>query len=94
MDAQLSASGGESFLGQGASLSGRRWLWREAPARAGQAIAQRLAVPDLLAPYVPGLVSRSGHLRQDMIDQRLAARAYTREHGEDPPTVREWTWPF
>ena len=44
--------------------------------------------------HVPGLVSRSGHLRQDMIDQRLAARAYTREHGEDPPTVREWTWPF
>ena len=22
------------------------------------------------------------------------ARAYTREHGEDDPTIRDWTWPF
>ena len=26
-------------------------------------------------------------------DRRLAARAWTREHGEDHPEVREWTWP-
>ena len=22
-----------------------------------------------------------------------AHRAYTREHGEDPPEIRDWTWP-
>jgi xylulose-5-phosphate/fructose-6-phosphate phosphoketolase len=29
-----------------------------------------------------------------MADQRLALRAYTREHGEDAPEVRDWTWPY
>jgi xylulose-5-phosphate/fructose-6-phosphate phosphoketolase len=42
---------------------------------------------------VPGLAARSGHLRQEMVDRRVAARAYTREHGEDAPEVRGWTWP-
>jgi xylulose-5-phosphate/fructose-6-phosphate phosphoketolase len=28
-----------------------------------------------------------------MQDRRLAARAYTREHGEDDPEIRDWTWP-
>ncbi len=42
---------------------------------------------------VPGLADRAGHVRQDMIDRRLAARAYTREHGEDDPEIRDWTWP-
>ncbi|MGZ4200062.1 MAG: phosphoketolase family protein, partial [Thermoleophilia bacterium] len=42
---------------------------------------------------VPGLASRAGHVRQLMVDKRLAARAYTRQHGEDTPEVREWTWP-
>jgi xylulose-5-phosphate/fructose-6-phosphate phosphoketolase len=41
---------------------------------------------------VPGLVSHAGHVRQLMTDHRLAARAYTREHGEDAPEIREWTW--
>jgi xylulose-5-phosphate/fructose-6-phosphate phosphoketolase len=42
---------------------------------------------------VPGLGSRAGHLRQRMEDTRVRARNYTREHGEDPPEVREWVWP-
>ncbi len=42
---------------------------------------------------VPGLVDRAGHLRQAMSDRRLEARQYTREHGEDMPEVRDWTWP-
>ncbi|GAA1515568.1 phosphoketolase family protein [Sphaerisporangium rubeum] len=42
---------------------------------------------------VPGLGERYGHLRQQMQDDRLRARAYTREHGEDPPQIRDWTWP-
>jgi xylulose-5-phosphate/fructose-6-phosphate phosphoketolase len=43
---------------------------------------------------VPGLLSQAGHVRQLMTDRRLAARAYTREHGEDIPDVRDWTWPY
>ena len=43
---------------------------------------------------VPGLASRAGHVRQQMADDRLRHRAYTREHGDDPPDVRGWTWPF
>ena len=43
---------------------------------------------------VPGLAEREGRLRQDMVDARLRARAWTREHGEDQPDVRDWTWPF
>jgi len=41
---------------------------------------------------VPGLGSHAAELRQAMSDQRLRARAYTREHGEDPPEIRDWTW--
>ncbi|MEV4474081.1 phosphoketolase family protein [Nonomuraea salmonea] len=42
---------------------------------------------------VPGLGSKAAHLRQLMSDERLRARAYTREHGEDPAEIRSWTWP-
>jgi xylulose-5-phosphate/fructose-6-phosphate phosphoketolase len=41
---------------------------------------------------VPGLGSRAAQLRQQMVDERLRHRAYTREHGEDMPDVRAWTW--
>ena len=43
---------------------------------------------------VPGLAGRAGHLRQQMEKQRLRCRAWTREHGEDHPDVRDWTWPY
>ncbi len=43
---------------------------------------------------VPGLVDAAARLRQEMEDARLRARAYTREHGEDDPAVRDWTWPY
>ena len=42
---------------------------------------------------VPGLGTRAATLRQQMADARLAARAYTREHGEDDPAITGWTWP-
>jgi len=42
---------------------------------------------------VPGLGPRAAELRQEMEDARLRARAYTREHGEDAPEIRDWTWP-
>jgi xylulose-5-phosphate/fructose-6-phosphate phosphoketolase len=42
---------------------------------------------------VPGLGGRAGHVRQAMLDRRLAARSYTRRHGEDDPEISGWTWP-
>jgi xylulose-5-phosphate/fructose-6-phosphate phosphoketolase len=42
---------------------------------------------------VPGLGGRAADLRQEMEDARLRARAHTREHGEDAPEIRAWTWP-
>ncbi|MEU3025146.1 phosphoketolase family protein [Nocardiopsis alba] len=43
---------------------------------------------------VPGLAERAAHVRQRMVDERLWARAWTREFGEDPGSVREWVWPY
>jgi xylulose-5-phosphate/fructose-6-phosphate phosphoketolase len=43
---------------------------------------------------VPGLSDDAAHVRQEMEDARLRARAYTREHGEDDPAITAWTWPF
>jgi xylulose-5-phosphate/fructose-6-phosphate phosphoketolase len=43
---------------------------------------------------VPGLSERAAHLRQQMVDERLRHRAYTRETGDDMPDVRDWAWPF
>jgi xylulose-5-phosphate/fructose-6-phosphate phosphoketolase len=42
---------------------------------------------------VPGLAVRFAGLRQQMVDARLEARRYTREHGEDAPAISGWTWP-
>jgi xylulose-5-phosphate/fructose-6-phosphate phosphoketolase len=41
---------------------------------------------------VPSLRSRAASLRQAMEDRRIEARAYAREHGEDPVEIRDWTW--
>jgi xylulose-5-phosphate/fructose-6-phosphate phosphoketolase len=41
---------------------------------------------------VPGLAEQHAELHQEMSDARLRARAYTREVGDDPPEVRDWTW--
>jgi len=35
---------------------------------------------------------RAAGLRQEMVDTRLRARAWTREHGVDIPEVAEWRW--
>ena len=42
---------------------------------------------------VPGLAEPAAHVRQEMQDERLRHRAYTREHGEDPPELTGWSWP-
>jgi xylulose-5-phosphate/fructose-6-phosphate phosphoketolase len=41
---------------------------------------------------VDGLGDRAAELRQRMVDARLDARRYTREHGEDDPAIANWTW--
>jgi xylulose-5-phosphate/fructose-6-phosphate phosphoketolase len=41
---------------------------------------------------VPGLNRKSAWLRQQMADTRVRHWAWTREHGEDLPEVRDWTW--
>ncbi|HZK72619.1 MAG TPA: phosphoketolase family protein, partial [Clostridia bacterium] len=43
---------------------------------------------------VPGLGSRAGHIRQEMADERLRLRQYTRDFGDDPDHIRSWTWPY
>ncbi len=43
---------------------------------------------------VPSLGGRAAEVRQLMADERVRHRAYTREVGDDPPDVREWTWPY
>ncbi|WP_081706620.1 phosphoketolase [Nocardia sp. CNY236] len=42
---------------------------------------------------VPSLRERAARLRQEMVDARWTARAWTREHGADIPAVTDWTWP-
>ncbi|WP_116246949.1 phosphoketolase [Nocardiopsis sp. FIRDI 009] len=43
---------------------------------------------------VPGLAGRAAHVRQRMVDARSRDRAHTREFGEDPARIRDWTWPY
>ena len=43
---------------------------------------------------VPGLRSRAAHFRQRMVDERMRHRQYTRDHGQDPPDIRDWVWPY
>jgi len=41
---------------------------------------------------VPSLGSHAADVRQDMADSRAAARAWTRQHGEDDLEVTGWQW--
>ncbi len=41
---------------------------------------------------VPGLGPRTAALRQQMVDARLDARRWGRDHGEDPPEISDWQW--
>jgi xylulose-5-phosphate/fructose-6-phosphate phosphoketolase len=43
---------------------------------------------------VPDLGHSAAYLRQDMQDRLIRQWAYTQEHGEDPPEVRDWVWPY
>ncbi len=41
---------------------------------------------------VPGLSERAAHLRQLLSDLHTDHAEYIREHGDDLPLVKEWTW--
>jgi xylulose-5-phosphate/fructose-6-phosphate phosphoketolase len=41
---------------------------------------------------VSTLGQRAADLRQEMVDARLRARTWTRDHGEDIPDVTDWRW--
>ena len=41
---------------------------------------------------VPGLKERAAHLRQLLRDIHVDHTEYIREHGDDMPLVKEWTW--
>jgi xylulose-5-phosphate/fructose-6-phosphate phosphoketolase len=43
---------------------------------------------------VPSLGSKAAHVRQMMVDQRLRHRQYTRDHGQDSPEIRNWSWTY
>jgi xylulose-5-phosphate/fructose-6-phosphate phosphoketolase len=43
---------------------------------------------------VPGLAESAGAVRRLMSESRAASRAHTRRHGEDPPEIRGWSWPY
>jgi xylulose-5-phosphate/fructose-6-phosphate phosphoketolase len=42
---------------------------------------------------VPGLASKAARVRQAMVDKRTHHRHWIREHGDDLPEVRDWSWP-
>jgi xylulose-5-phosphate/fructose-6-phosphate phosphoketolase len=42
---------------------------------------------------VPGLATSAAVERQRMVDKRREHRRFVREHGEDLPEVRDWSWP-
>ena len=41
---------------------------------------------------VPGLAERSAYVRQELRDKLIDHQEYIREHGDDPPEIREWSW--
>ncbi|HUJ65893.1 MAG TPA: phosphoketolase family protein, partial [Acidimicrobiales bacterium] len=43
---------------------------------------------------VPNLGHSAAYLRQDMQERLIRQWSYTREHGDDPPGVRDWAWPY
>jgi xylulose-5-phosphate/fructose-6-phosphate phosphoketolase len=43
---------------------------------------------------VPSLGAAAAGLRQQMADERVRHRAYTRANGDDPAGIRDWVWPY
>jgi xylulose-5-phosphate/fructose-6-phosphate phosphoketolase len=43
---------------------------------------------------VPGLASKSAHLKQHFRNKLIEHRDYVEGHGEDMPEIRNWGWPY
>ena len=43
---------------------------------------------------IPGLASKAAQIKQNFRHKLIAHRFYVREHGEDMPEIRDWTWPY
>jgi xylulose-5-phosphate/fructose-6-phosphate phosphoketolase len=43
---------------------------------------------------VPALGRSAAYLRQDMTERLISHARYTRQHGEDAPEIRSWSWPY
>jgi xylulose-5-phosphate/fructose-6-phosphate phosphoketolase len=43
---------------------------------------------------VPALGHSAAYLRQEMTERLIRHRDYTRQHGEDAPEIRDWSWPY
>ncbi len=66
------------------------------PWRGGMLEAVSTSPPRPLAPAEVERLELRAHAagpRQAMTDARVRARARTRREGEDPPEIRDWTWP-
>ncbi|UFN49790.1 single-stranded-DNA-specific exonuclease RecJ [Roseomonas sp. OT10] len=66
------AAGAEPVLGVAQSVTGRRWVWRGGDERLGLAIAQRLAVPELVGRLLAGR-GVSPEAAPDFLDPTLRA---------------------
>jgi xylulose-5-phosphate/fructose-6-phosphate phosphoketolase len=43
---------------------------------------------------VPGLGTAAAHIKQQFRDALIEHALYIRQHGEDMPRIRDWTWPY
>ena len=43
---------------------------------------------------VPGLSATAAHVKQQLRDKLIQHTKYVREHGEDMPGIRDWSWPY
>ena len=78
----VAASGDGAFLGVGRSVSGRRWIRRPSDERQAVAIAQRLALPEVLGRVLAargvGVEDAEGHLSPRV-----------RDHLPDPSRIKD-----
>jgi xylulose-5-phosphate/fructose-6-phosphate phosphoketolase len=42
---------------------------------------------------VPGLSSVAAYVKQEIHGKLIEHREYITRHGDDPPEIRDWTWP-
>jgi xylulose-5-phosphate/fructose-6-phosphate phosphoketolase len=52
----------------------------------------RFHLASSVADRVPKLVAKAAHIRQAMQKKRIEHSAYIREHGDDMPEIKHWTW--